>query len=82
MATYPRGRRPKSPFPYANEVWTGFEYTAAAGMMYEGMTKEGVTVYQAARSRFDGRRRNPFDEAECGHHYARAMAELGRASSP
>ena len=26
------------------------------------------------RSRFDGRRRNPFDETECGHHYARALA--------
>ena len=22
----------------------------------------------------DGRKRNPFDEAECGHHYARALA--------
>ena len=26
------------------------------------------------RARYDGRQRNPFDEAECGHHYARAMA--------
>lgn len=26
------------------------------------------------RSRFDGRKRNPFDETECGHHYARALA--------
>jgi hypothetical protein len=34
-------------------------------------------VIETVRSRFDGRRRNPFDEAECGHHYARAMASWG-----
>jgi uncharacterized protein (DUF608 family) len=74
MATYPKGRRPKRPFPYFNEVMTGFEYTAAAGMVYEGLEQEGLTVVAAVRDRYDGRKRNPFDEAECGHHYARAMA--------
>jgi hypothetical protein len=34
-------------------------------------------VVAAGRERFTGRRRNPFDEAECGHHYARAMASWG-----
>ena len=28
---------------------------------------------QNIRDRYDGRKRSPFDEAECGHHYARAM---------
>ena len=32
MADYPR-ERPKTPFPYFNEVMTGFEYTAAVGML-------------------------------------------------
>ena len=33
MATYPQGRRPTRPFPYFNEVMTGFEYTAAIHML-------------------------------------------------
>ena len=74
MASYPRGRRPEQPFPYCNEVMTGFEYTAAAHMLYEGQTADGLKAIAAIRARYDGRRRNPFDEAECGHHYGRAMA--------
>ena len=74
MATYPPGRRPKRPFPYFTEVMTGFEYTAAVGMLYEGLTADGLKCIAAVRARYDGRKRSPFDEAECGHHYARAMA--------
>lgn len=74
MATYPRGQRPQRPFPYSNEVMTGFEYTAAIHMLYEGQTNEGLKAIEAIRARYDGRKRNPFDEAECGHHYGRAMA--------
>lgn len=74
MATYPRGRRPKRPFPYYNEVMTGFEYSTAVHMLYEGLVDEGLECIAAIRDRYDGRKRNPFDEAECGHHYARAMA--------
>jgi uncharacterized protein (DUF608 family) len=74
MATYPKGRRPKRPFPYYNEVMTGFEYCAAVGMLYEGQTAAGLKCIQAIRDRYDGLRRSPFNEAECGHHYARAMA--------
>ncbi len=53
---------------------TGFEYTAAVGMMQEGDVAAGLKVISAIRARYDGRKRNPFNEAECGHHYARAMA--------
>ncbi len=74
MATYPRGNRPARPFPYYNEVMTGFEYTAAVGMLYEGDLDNGLKCIGAIRDRYDGLKRNPFDEAECGHHYARAMA--------
>jgi hypothetical protein len=74
MAAYPRGNRPRRPFPYFNEVMTGFEYTAAVHMLYEGQLDAGLRCIGAIRERYDGRRRSPFDEAECGHHYARAMA--------
>ena len=74
MATYPKGRRPRRPFPYFNEVMTGFEYTAGVHMLYEGQHAAGLKVIDSIRARYDGQKRNPFDEAECGHHYARAMA--------
>lgn len=74
MASYPRGGRPDSPFPYFNEVMTGFEYCAGVHLLYEGDIRGGLQVLRAIRARYDGARRNPFDEAECGHHYARAMA--------
>jgi hypothetical protein len=72
MAGYPDGR-PANPFPYFTEVMTGFEYTAAIGMLYEGLTEEGLRSISDIRARYDGLKRNPYDEAECGHHYGRAM---------
>ena len=73
MASYP-GERPEYPFPYFTEVMTGFEYTAAIGMLYEGLTEDGLSSIRDIRARYDGRRRSPFNEAECGNHYSRAMA--------
>ena len=72
MASYPKDR-PKNPFPYFTEVMTGFEYTAAIGMLYEGQVQNGLASIQDIRDRYNGEKRSPFDEAECGHHYARAM---------
>jgi non-lysosomal glucosylceramidase len=66
--------RPRIPFPYFAEVMTGFEYSTAALMLYSGMTDEGTECIHNIRARYDGEKRNPWDEAECGHHYARAMA--------
>ena len=73
MGSFPKSR-PKRPFPNFTEVMTGFEYTAGIGMLYEGMENEGLETIKNIRDRYDGLKRNPFDEAECGHHYARAMA--------
>ena len=38
------------------------------------MTTEAQAVVESARLRHDGERRNPWNEPECGHHYARAMS--------
>jgi hypothetical protein len=43
-------------------------------MLYEGQTGPGLKCIKNVRDRYDGQKRSPFDEAECGHHYARAMA--------
>ncbi|UJR15607.1 hypothetical protein I4U23_002543 [Adineta vaga] len=72
MASWPRGRL-KYPFPYFSESMTGFEYTAACNMIYENQTQEGLKCIQSIRDRFDGLKRNPFSEPECGHHYGRSM---------
>ena len=74
LCSWPRGGRPAIPFPYSDEVWTGIEYQVAAHLMYEGMVEEGLAIVQGARARYDGARRNPWNELECGNHYARAMA--------
>ncbi len=74
ICDYAKAPRPTIPFPYFAEVMTGFEYSVATHMMYAGMVDKGVECVTNIRSRYDGRRRNPWDEAECGHHYARAMA--------
>jgi uncharacterized protein (DUF608 family) len=77
ICDYGRTQRPKVPFSYYAEVMTGFEYSAAVLMLYAGMIREGLECIENIRRRYDGERRNPYDEAECGHHYARAMAAWG-----
>jgi uncharacterized protein (DUF608 family) len=75
ITSYPDpGKRPAVPLSYAFEAWTGLEYTAAAGMFYCGLQKEGLNIITDTRNRYDGYKRNPFNEEECGNHYARAMA--------
>ncbi len=74
ICDYPNGKRPTIPFPYYAEVMTGFEYSTAALMLFNGMLEQGIECIDDIRRRYDGIRRNPWDEAECGHHYARAMA--------
>jgi uncharacterized protein (DUF608 family) len=74
ICDFTRGTRPEVPMPYYAEVMTGFEYCAATLMMTHGMVAEGLDCIGNIRRRYDGERRNPFDETEYGRHYARAMA--------
>lgn len=74
LATWPHGGRPLFPFPYSDEVWTGIEYQVASHLIYEGFVEEGLAIVKGVRDRYDGERRNPWNEFECGNHYARAMS--------
>jgi uncharacterized protein (DUF608 family) len=74
LCSWPRGGMPSLPFVYSNEVWTGIEYQTASHMIMMGMPGEGLEIVRACRARYDGKARNPFDEYEWGHWYARAMA--------
>lgn len=73
IATWPNERL-KQPFPYFGEVWTGLEYAAASLMIHEGMVDDAEKCIRSVRARFDGAKRNPFDEPECGYHYVRSMS--------
>jgi non-lysosomal glucosylceramidase len=74
---------PHSPHPgaagvrYRDEVWTGIEYQVAADMIQAGLLDDGLSVVRAIHERYDPARRNPFNEVECGDHYARALASWG-----
>jgi non-lysosomal glucosylceramidase len=77
MCSWPEGGRPKLPFVYSDEVWTGVEYQVAVHLIYEGLIDEGLTIVKAVRDRQDGFKRNPWNEVECGHHYVRSMSSWG-----
>lgn len=66
--------KPAVPVPYCQECMTGFEYQLAALMISEGMQEEGLRLVRAVRDRYDGKKRNPWNEVECGSNYARSMA--------
>ena len=74
LCSWPKGGKPSLPFVYSDEVWTGIEYQVAAHLMMTRQIAAGLKVIRAIRLRYDGQWRNPFDEYECGHWYARAMA--------
>ena len=73
---------PKSPYlaagvRYKNEVWTGIEYQVAGHMVWEGMVTEALAICHGIHERYGPAKHNPFNEIECGDHYARAMASWG-----
>jgi hypothetical protein len=77
LCTWPKGGELSLPFVYCNEVWTGFEYQVASHLMMFGYVEAGLEIVRTTRDRYDGRVRNPFNEYECGHWYARAMSSYG-----
>ncbi|MEO8614608.1 MAG: GH116 family glycosyl hydrolase [Luteolibacter sp.] len=74
LCTWPKGGKLSLPFVYSNEVWTGIEYQVASHLMLMGQVEHGLDIVRTCRDRYDGAVRNPFNEYECGHWYARAMS--------
>lgn len=77
ICTYPdKSKTPAMPIPYCEECMTGFEYAFAGLLLANGFEKEGLTAVNAVRARYDGEKRNPWNEIECGSNYARSMASF------
>ena len=75
--TWPAGDRIAEPVLYKNEVWTGIEYQVAGHMIWEGMITEALAICRGVHERYHPAKHNPWNEIECGDHYARAMASHG-----
>jgi hypothetical protein len=77
LCSWPKGGKLSLPFVYSDEVWTGIEHQVAAHLMLMGNVSAALEIVRASRKRYDGKVRNPFDEYECGHWYARALSSYG-----
>lgn len=78
ICTWPFSKHPgEAGVRYRDEVWTGIEYQVATNMIFKDMLYEGLAIIKAVDSRYDGKKHNPWNEVECGDHYARAMASYG-----
>jgi uncharacterized protein (DUF608 family) len=74
IGSWPKGERPGYAFWFADEVWCGIEYQVASHLIYEGFVAEGLALVKGVRDRHTGEQRNPWNEFECGHHYARSLS--------
>lgn len=75
ICSYPKGsNKPANPIAYSEEVMSGFEYAFAGLLLSNGFLAEAIEVVKAVRERYDGEKRNPFNDCECGSNYARSMA--------
>ena len=72
---WPEGAdRPVIPVPYNTESLAGIEWAFASHLVMNGFVDEGARLAAAIRARYDGAKRNPWNEIECGSNYARSMA--------
>ncbi len=87
MCSWPRGGKDPAlskhwQYGYFNECMSGFEYQAAAHMVWEGhdnpdLLEHGLAITRAIHDRYNASLRNPYNEIECSDHYSRAMASYG-----
>ena len=74
ICSWPKGGRPAQALYYADTIEVGYEDQVAANLIYHGYVLEGLAVMKAIRDRYDGRKRDPYNQLECGGYYARSMA--------
>lgn len=75
MCVWPKGHsRPAIPLTYAQETMHGFEYAVASHMIARGLVPQGMDLVKSVRDRYDGEKRNPWGEMECGYNYGRSTA--------
>ena len=78
ICTWPKSTHlGKDSVRYRDEVWTGIEYQVAGNMVWDGMVTEALAICRAIHERYHPARHNPWNEIECGDHYARGMASYG-----
>jgi len=75
--TWPKSQYLTEGVLYREEVWTGIEYQVAGHMVAEGMLPEALAICHGVQQRYNPAKHNPFNEIECGDHYARALASWG-----
>ena len=73
LCTWPHGGRPEQAILYADEVWSSTAYHLASMLIRRGDLDTAWRLVKAGRDCYDGARRNPWNEIECGDHYARNL---------
>lgn len=75
ICIWPEGaRKPAIPVVYSQETFHGCEYAFAGQLVQVGRIDDAFRVVAAVRERYDGDKRNPWNEMECGSNYARSLA--------
>ncbi len=78
ICTWPHSEHPGDrAVRYRDEVWTGGDYQVATAMIQRGMMTEALAIIRGVHERYDAHKHNPWNEVECGDHYARALASWG-----
>lgn len=73
MVSFPNDK-PNLPILYAEEFMAGFEYSFAINLIICGLEKQALEIVESINDRYDGKKRNPFAEIECGASYSRSLA--------